>query len=128
MRPTKRPTPSLETLRLRLDPLRPSDATEMVEVLGERGLYLFIGGESSTLAELEASYRSQVAGHRHRSRLAMCVLLIAIGIGRLVAHIHPDHIASGKVASTLGLHRTGEIDSDGEVVWALDVGEAAATS
>jgi hypothetical protein len=59
---------------------------------------------------------------------AMSVWLIAIGIGRLVAHIHADHIASGKVASAPGLHRTDAIDSDGEVVWALDVGEAAATS
>jgi RimJ/RimL family protein N-acetyltransferase len=148
----------------------------MVGVLGDQGLYHFIGGGPPTLAELEARYRSQVAGPGRQGELwhnwiirlaandeavgfvqatvtpaesdlawvvgvdrqgqgiateaarAMCDWLIACRVGRVVAHIHPDHIASGKVASALGLHRTDEIDSDGEVVWALDVGEAAATS
>jgi RimJ/RimL family protein N-acetyltransferase len=49
---------------------------------------------------------------------AMCDWLTAGGVTRLTAHIHPDHTASGRVASSVGLTPTGEIDEDGEVVWA----------
>jgi RimJ/RimL family protein N-acetyltransferase len=167
------PTPSLETQRLRLDPLRQFDADEMVGVLGDEALYEFTGGEPPTLEALEARYRAQVAGsgrqgeawHNWILRLlgtgeaigfvqttvtptesdlawvvgvdwqghgfateaarAMCDWLIAGGAGRVVAHIHPQHLASGRVAAALGLTPTDEIDADGEVVWALEVGEAA---
>jgi RimJ/RimL family protein N-acetyltransferase len=163
------PTPSLETPRLRLDPLRQSDASEMVGVLGDEALYEFTGGEPPTLEALEARYRAQVAGsgregetwHNWILRLvgtgeaigfvqttvtatesdlawvvgvdwqghglateaarAMCEWLITGGPCRLVAHIHPDHLASGRVAAALGLTPSDEIDSDGEVVWARRV-------
>jgi RimJ/RimL family protein N-acetyltransferase len=38
------------------------------------------------------------------------------GVDNIVAHIHPDHRASARVASRAGLQPTGEYD-DGEQVW-----------
>ncbi len=50
---------------------------------------------------------------------AMGELLTAAGVRRLVAHVHPDHIASARVCERLGLRPTGEIE-DGEVRWVRD--------
>ena len=158
-------TPALETRRLRLTPLDPSDADEMVSVLGDDRLYVFTGGSPPTLGELEERYRAQSAGspsdsetwHNWIIRLVedgvavgfvqatvtgegadiawlvgvdwqgrgiateaaagMIEWLGANGTRRLVAHIHPDHPASGKVAAALGLLPTGEVDEDGEMIW-----------
>lgn len=158
-------TPYLDTLRLRLTPLHPSDATEMVSVLGDDRLYNFTGGTPPTLGELETRYRAQVAGspsemetwHNWIIRLAgggeavgyvqatvtddesdiawlvgvewqgrgiateaviaMSEWLGASGTRRLVAHIHPDHVVSGKVAAAAGLLPTGVVDADGETIW-----------
>lgn len=43
-----------------------------------------------------------------------------IGITRVVASIHPDHVASAAVAAHLGLAPTPELE-DGEVRWVRDV-------
>jgi RimJ/RimL family protein N-acetyltransferase len=157
--------PALETRRLRLTPLDPSDAGEMVSVLGDDELYVFTGGRPPTLAELQKRYRAQSAGspsegetwHNWIIRLvedgvavgfvqatvtgeeaeiawlvgvdwqgrglateaatAMIEWLGAGGTRRLVAHIHPDHADSGKVAAALGLLPTGEVDCDDETIW-----------
>ena len=45
------------------------------------------------------------------------------GVCRVVAHIHPRHTASQTVAERIGLVRTGELDGDGEEIWAA--GDAA---
>jgi uncharacterized protein (DUF1684 family)/RimJ/RimL family protein N-acetyltransferase len=50
---------------------------------------------------------------------AMGELLTAAGVRRLVAHVHPDHVASARVAERLGLRRTDVIE-DGEVRWVRD--------
>ena len=158
-------TPALETRRLRLTRLDPSDAGDLVSVLGDDQLYVFTGGRPPTLAELEERYRAQLAGspsegeiwHNWIIRLigdgaavgfvqatvtdveadiawligvdwqgrgfateaatAMIEWLGAGGTRRLVAHIHPDHAASRKVAAALGLVPTGEVDFDGETIW-----------
>ncbi len=47
---------------------------------------------------------------------AMDGLLAAAGVRRLVAHVHPGHTASARVAERLGLSRTDEVE-DGEVRW-----------
>lgn len=60
--PMHSPTASLETARLRLDPLRVADAAEMVGVLGSPELYRYTGGSPPTLADLERRYALQVAG------------------------------------------------------------------
>ncbi len=39
------------------------------------------------------------------------------GVKQLAAHIHPDHVASQRVATQLGLADTGEVDDDGEAIW-----------
>ena len=39
------------------------------------------------------------------------------GTTRFSAHIHPDHRASGAIATRLGLQPTGRLDDDGEMVW-----------
>jgi RimJ/RimL family protein N-acetyltransferase len=50
---------------------------------------------------------------------AMCRWLLGCGAGRLLAHIHPDHAASARVAIALGFQSTGNLDADGEMVWEL---------
>jgi RimJ/RimL family protein N-acetyltransferase len=47
--------------------------------------------------------------------------LLASGVRRVVAHVHPDHLASQRVATSLGLAPTGTL-VDGEVEWRLEVG------
>ncbi len=42
------------------------------------------------------------------------------GVGRVEAHVHPDHLASQAVARRLGMSLTGEVDRDGEEVWASE--------
>ena len=39
------------------------------------------------------------------------------GIRTVVAHIRPDHHASGSVAARAGLEPTDELDDDGEQIW-----------
>lgn len=58
---------------------------------------------------------------------AMCRWLLDSGVARLLAHIHPDHTASTRVAASLGFRSTGEPDDDGELVWEL-AADASATS
>ena len=165
----------LRTDRLRLTPLEPGDAAEMVPVLADPALYAFTGGEPPTLEQLDDRYRRQVAGppvagspvaeerwHNWIVRLAgpgtavgfvqatvvgnrasvawlvgtrwhgrgiareaaraMCAWLRAAGVRRITAHIHPDHDASARVAAACGLEPTGEVDEDGERVWASPAG------
>ena len=54
--------PTLETDRLRLEPLRVEDAEEMAGVLADPSLYTFIGGEPPTVEELRLRYAAQVVG------------------------------------------------------------------
>jgi RimJ/RimL family protein N-acetyltransferase len=53
----------LTTARLALDPLRPEDAEEMLDVLDDPALYAFIGGEPPTLDQLRARHRRLAKGH-----------------------------------------------------------------
>lgn len=62
--------------------------------------------------------RWQGAGYATEASAAMCSWLAEQGIGRFSAHIHPDHTASQAVATRIGLHPTGQIDEDGEMIWA----------
>ena len=51
---------------------------------------------------------------------AMCRMIRErLGIEELVAHIHPLHQASQRVARHLALARTGEVDAEGEEIWRL---------
>ena len=138
----------------------------MVEVLSNRDLYLFTGGDPADLAGLESQYKHQVAGpaageevwhnwiirpndtreavgfvqatvtgdsadvawvvgvewqrqgFASEAALAMCEWLATQGVEKVTAHIHPGHLASQRVAASIGLQATDEVDEDGEVVWA----------
>ena len=63
----------------------------------------------------------QGRGYASEAASAMCEWLAAQGVEKVTAHIHPGHVASQRVAASLGLQATDEIDSDGEVVWASKV-------
>jgi RimJ/RimL family protein N-acetyltransferase len=52
----------LTTARLALDPLCVEDAEAMVEVLGDPGMYVFIGGQPLSLDQLRARYRHLATG------------------------------------------------------------------
>jgi RimJ/RimL family protein N-acetyltransferase len=59
----------------------------------------------------------QGRGYAGEAAAGMVGWLAEQGIGALVAHVHPDHRASARVAERLGL-RTTEDMVDGEVRWA----------
>ncbi len=56
---------------------------------------------------------------------AMAGWLRAQGTQRLTAHIHPEHVASERVAAAVGLTVTDEVDADGERLWATPPAPAA---
>jgi RimJ/RimL family protein N-acetyltransferase len=163
---------SLRTERLELIPLKPDDADEMVDVLGDPSLYTFTGGEPLLLDDLRARYRRLAVGHssdgseewhnwilRRRSdgraigtvqatltrsgRSAEIAWVVGLdwqgqgfaseaalslvnwleqrGVEEITAHVHPDHIASEKVAARVGLAPTDRIH-DGERLWRRRLG------
>ncbi len=44
--------------------------------------------------------------------------VLAAGVRRVVAHVHPDHVASQRVSAALGMRPTDRL-VDGEVEWVL---------
>lgn len=84
-------------------------------------------GEEADMAWVVGA-RWQRRGYATEAARVMSSWLVEMGATRLVAHIHPDHVASGRVAASLGLQPTDEVDSDGEVVWSFDVGGPGTTS
>ena len=48
---------------------------------------------------------------------AMLDWLVEHGVRRLIAHIHPFHVASQRVAQHIGLVLSDEVDDDGEELW-----------
>jgi RimJ/RimL family protein N-acetyltransferase len=73
-------------------------------------------GDSADLAwVVGTSWQHQ--GFATEAAMAMCEWLTAEGSGEFTAHIHPDHLASGNVATAIGLSATDEVDRDGEIVW-----------
>jgi RimJ/RimL family protein N-acetyltransferase len=53
----------IDTVRLRLEPLRVGHAAQAVTVFGDPRLHEWIGGQPASAAELEERYRRQSAGH-----------------------------------------------------------------
>lgn len=58
----------------------------------------------------------QGRGLAREAATAMVDWLSMAGAGRVIAHVHPDHMASNGIAAAVGLHPTGTI-VDGEVRW-----------
>jgi RimJ/RimL family protein N-acetyltransferase len=74
-----------------LDPLRVTDAAEMVHVLSAPELYGFIGGRPPTLGELTEQYRRQVAGRSADGReewLNWIVRVDGDAVGYVQATVH----------------------------------------
>jgi RimJ/RimL family protein N-acetyltransferase len=65
----------------------------------------------------------QGQGLAREGAAAMTDWLVSLGVRRLVAHVHPEHLASATVARSLGMVATDEV-VDGEVRW---VGRAQPT-
>ena len=60
----------------------------------------------------------QRRGYATEATTALVQWLADRGVGPIVAHIHPDHVASASVAIRAGLRPTAGV-VDGEVVWCL---------
>ncbi|HYZ61371.1 MAG TPA: GNAT family N-acetyltransferase, partial [Acetobacteraceae bacterium] len=67
--------------------------------------------------------RFQGRGYAREAAAAVVAWLLAVGVGRLVAYIHPEHAASMGVARALGLTPT-DARVNGEVVWERVIGSA----
>jgi len=61
-------------------------------------------------------------GYAAEAATALAAWLEASGISTVIAHIHPDHDASGAVARRAGLEPTDELE-DGERVWRREAPE-----
>ena len=59
----------------------------------------------------------QRRGYAVEAAAGMADWLLGHGISRLVAHVHPEHRASQRVAERLGLTAT-DVEVEGEVQWA----------
>lgn len=60
----------------------------------------------------------QRQGYATEATVALLQWLAGHGVEEVVAHIHPDHVASAGVATRAGLRPTADV-VDGEVVWRL---------
>ena len=58
----------------------------------------------------------QGRGYAREAAKAVVDWLEGAGVAEVTAHIHPEHVASGRVAASAGLEATAAIE-DGEVVW-----------
>ena len=95
---------SIESERLRLDPLRVGDADEMVSVLADDSLYEFTGGEAPSLVTLQDRYRRQIAGSAEPNEL-WCNWIIRTKLdGRAVGFVQATVIGStAHLAWTVGV-------------------------
>jgi RimJ/RimL family protein N-acetyltransferase len=73
---------------------------------------------ASGVAELAwvVGTRWQGNGYGREAVVALVAALRETGCSRLLAHVHPEHAASGRVAEHAGLRRTGRL-VDGEEEW-----------
>jgi RimJ/RimL family protein N-acetyltransferase len=92
----------IRTDRVVLTALAVDDAAEMVQVLGDRALYAFTGGEPPTLADLTLRYERQVAGTGRRDETWH----------NWIVRVPPDDVAIGYVQATV----TG---TDADIAWVI---------
>jgi RimJ/RimL family protein N-acetyltransferase len=75
------------------------------------------GGRSADIAwVIGVPWQGQ--GHAAEAATAMVAWLLETGATVISAHVHPDHVASERVAARAGLVPTDELE-DGERVWRL---------
>jgi len=77
-----------------------------------------VTGEDAELAWVVGT-QWQGRGFAREAAAAMKRWLADEGALNFSAHIHPDHHASAGVAIDLGLHPSGQLDEDGEMIWRL---------
>jgi RimJ/RimL family protein N-acetyltransferase len=75
-----------------------------------------VGNEADIAWVVGVDWQRQ--GIATEAAISMRDWLLGQGAVHLSAHIHPKHLASERVAASIGLVRTEIIDDDGEVVWA----------
>lgn len=85
-----------------------------------------VGTVQATLTRHAEGWRAEVAwvvgvpwqgrGYAAEAARALAGWLLEAGVGELVAHVHPDHVASARVAAAAGLVVTADL-VDGERVW-----------
>lgn len=64
--------------------------------------------------------RWQGRGYASEAATELVTWLLSVGVKDIRASIHPDHVASIRVAERAGLCRT-DLGDDGEVIWRLQV-------
>ncbi len=74
-----------------------------------------VGGSAEVAWVVGIAWQGQ--GYATEGAQAMRDWLAATGTTQFMAHIRPDHVASEKVATAIGLRRTDQVDNDGEVIW-----------
>ena len=85
-----------------------------------------VGTMQATLTRHAEGWKAEVAwvvgvpwqgrGYAAEAARALVGWLLEAGVGELVAHVHPDHVASARVAAAAGLVVTADL-VDGERVW-----------
>jgi RimJ/RimL family protein N-acetyltransferase len=85
-----------------------------------------VGTVQATLTQHAEGWAAEVAwvvgvpwqgrGYAAEATRALVGWLLEAGVGELVAHVHPDHVASARVAAAAGLVATADL-VDGERVW-----------
>ncbi|GAB3838358.1 GNAT family N-acetyltransferase [Kribbella italica] len=74
-----------------------------------------IGAEAEIAWVVGADWQGR--GIAREAAIGLTEWLRKQGTERLVAQVHPEHVASAKVAAAAGLEATGELDDDGEERW-----------
>jgi RimJ/RimL family protein N-acetyltransferase len=85
------------------------------EAVGFVQATLTVGGRNADIAWV-IGVPWQGRGFAAEAARAMVAWLDARGVATITAHIHPDHVASARVAARAGLEVTREME-DGERVW-----------
>ncbi len=124
-----RPPPRLEDLRTRIRRWERRRSPDGAEVWLNWTLRLkrdqtVVGRMQATVTERWADM-AWVIGRRFRKQgyateAARCIAACLVGyfkVNEIRATIHPDNTASQRVATNVGMRRTGERTSDGDEVW-----------
>jgi RimJ/RimL family protein N-acetyltransferase len=75
-------------------------------------------GRAAGPAEVAWVVASAAQGRGYATEVASCLVGLLHEAGwTVVAHIHPGHVASQRVARAAGLAPTGEVREDGEMRW-----------
>ncbi len=96
--PSPDPTPTIETDRLRLLPLRTDDAEEMATALSNAALYEFIGGAPPTPGELRDLYARWIAGPPRPGEAWHNWAIRLVADGALVGHVQATVSDNGGLA------------------------------